>query len=702
MTVQIAVTRKTVSIEIGPLQELATVRAIAESAVTPAELSALALEIAGSTDAGLDLLRDEVEEAAALKVDKARTVSAAGLATGGGSLSADRTITVPKASGAEAVTGTDDAKAVTPLALKSARNTDSAAMTATVAAEAAARSALIQADVEHPFIVEDQAGFEHAHIATDGSFRTALVDIAGSVAVDADGALSTAIVRIEESEGFSVEDEAGFVIFQVIPGEQVVLPSVRTLDGFDSSELDGPTGSFSAQDIVAYDSRALALSALRTSANPAFFQRPTTKWTVFLGYGQSLGGASEGWPALTKTPPMDGVWMIGGATRGNSPTSTTWTSTTSDVLNPAVAVVQDGSGNILSDAAVAALAEGAYGQGEDTLLGAVYAFRRMWLDQRGLTEDPDHQFIVVNCSVGGRSVVELSPGNSPEYFNRVRTALAKIRTIVGSDTVSLGAVLYKQGEEDYANSTAAAAFETNTRALRAAIQAEAQTAFGQTAPFTMITYQTAGALAKNSLIIGDVQRSMARTEPNWALSSPTYPMTDKGGHLDPNGYRWLSSYDAKVLFQRLALGRQSSFVEPIEAVWRGTEMLVTFDVPVPPIQLKSVYVGTTATDVPEAGLYLTDASGQIAISTVEVAGQATLRLTLAREPTTSVLLYGGRITTALGGTNICDSDPSVSLFNYEYAPGTGQYAGADIPALVGKPYPLNNHCVCFKITASEG
>jgi len=47
----------------------------------------------------------------------ARSISAGGIATGGGDLSADRTITVTKSTGAEVTTGTDDTKAVTPKAL---------------------------------------------------------------------------------------------------------------------------------------------------------------------------------------------------------------------------------------------------------------------------------------------------------------------------------------------------------------------------------------------------------------------------------------------------------------------------------------------------------------------------------------------------------------------------------------------------------
>lgn len=51
-------------------------------------------------------------------VPTTRTVTGAGLATGGGDLAADRVITVAKASSAEVLAGVNDTKAVTPLALQ--------------------------------------------------------------------------------------------------------------------------------------------------------------------------------------------------------------------------------------------------------------------------------------------------------------------------------------------------------------------------------------------------------------------------------------------------------------------------------------------------------------------------------------------------------------------------------------------------------
>ncbi len=55
-----------------------------------------------------------------LKVDKTLTVTGAGLATGGGALTGNQTITVSKSTNAQAVAGTDDATAMTPLRTKEA------------------------------------------------------------------------------------------------------------------------------------------------------------------------------------------------------------------------------------------------------------------------------------------------------------------------------------------------------------------------------------------------------------------------------------------------------------------------------------------------------------------------------------------------------------------------------------------------------
>ncbi len=42
--------------------------------------------------------------------------------------------------------------------------------------------------------------------------------------------------------------------------------------------------------------------------------------------------------------------------------------------------------------------------------------------------------------------------------------------------------------------------------------------------------------------------------PGLFLAAPCYPVTDKGGHLDANGYRWLGAQFGKAMHAVLDLG----------------------------------------------------------------------------------------------------------------------------------------------------
>jgi hypothetical protein len=73
---------------------------------------------ASTIDLDAEIARATAAEA--LKADKTTTITAGGLVTGGGDLSANRTLTVTKATSAEVITGTRDDVAVTPLGNKAA------------------------------------------------------------------------------------------------------------------------------------------------------------------------------------------------------------------------------------------------------------------------------------------------------------------------------------------------------------------------------------------------------------------------------------------------------------------------------------------------------------------------------------------------------------------------------------------------------
>lgn len=76
--------------------------------------------VANSIDAAIDAVEAELATQIATRVPTTRAVNTSGLATGGGALSADRTINVPIASQAQATGGTDNATAMTPLRVRQA------------------------------------------------------------------------------------------------------------------------------------------------------------------------------------------------------------------------------------------------------------------------------------------------------------------------------------------------------------------------------------------------------------------------------------------------------------------------------------------------------------------------------------------------------------------------------------------------------
>lgn len=96
--------------------DLSTNRVITVPAATQADAEA------GTDNATVMTPLRTAEAIAALGVQSTRQVNTTGLATGGGTLAADRTINVPKSSNAQAIAGTDDTTAMTPVRVKDAIN----------------------------------------------------------------------------------------------------------------------------------------------------------------------------------------------------------------------------------------------------------------------------------------------------------------------------------------------------------------------------------------------------------------------------------------------------------------------------------------------------------------------------------------------------------------------------------------------------
>ncbi|HDE1068155.1 TPA: hypothetical protein ACQ56R_003390 [Klebsiella pneumoniae] len=596
-----------------------------------------------------------------------------------------------------------------------------------------ALNALISNDPSlSPFVQwEGDGGFILAQLAKD-YLKTAGFEVGAA-------RLSMRSLTIDEvsDKTIIVQDENGFVLekyaqntFQNISGKFIPTNDnnyvMEDENGFKffsplSPVASGGTSNSNADRmsfIASMDNDALGYSLAINNKLVTGIQRPVFDYNLVVTYGQSLSTGTEGWPALSKVAiEVNNVLMFGNSVRPNTDRATggsTWNPLGGAALNPLIAVTQSiGGASVLIDAEVSALAPGAVNEGETVDVGAVNFWRKLQNDFKGVSVNPSRKIIVLNCGVQGRTVEELSKGNALNHYNRVIEAVTKVKSFINSSnpsaTVGIVAFLYMQGEWNYWTATSGthdrATFLSLTEQLRTDLINDcAYGICGQTLPPAWITYQTGGSYTDDTynLGIGMAQLDMADQVPGCYLATPVYQVTDKNGHLDPNGYRWAGMQFGKVLHRILDRGLDWKPMKPIKVVrYSDDEILACFNTPSPPAKFKETYVVNTATMYPNKGFLVTDANGVVGVSSVTTVGQATLSVKLSAPTTGDVYLWYAPKTTYNGNGNLCDSDSTIAPYNYEYHAGSGQYPSANIAALVDKPYPLENWCCAFRIKVED-
>ena len=581
------------------------------------------------------------------------------------------------------------------------------------------------------FKIADDYGELAMNLGADGKFTFALMKalrlLLGSDTEVAENTAST--------DAFAIGDLFGGLALRVLEDGRIGLPGVIygeapagyalviadefgdiggyvTTDGVGGgffatggSGGESSLSTYSAEEQARRGAAALAKSALVATETNTTAARPVWQYNHILSYGQSLEAGWEAWPRLSIAQPFDNK-MIGDSARPTSESGAAWVQIGSAAFNALLGTVitNSTSGAIVSDGTVAGYSPGNSALGEAPIVGAVNFWRKQQLAARGLLTDSSRLLVASSCGVGGKSLEALSYGASPHLFNRLVDAatLGKSLATAASATYGVPAVLFLQGENNAAGVSGTADKDTY-KALLATWQADVTTRVAtavaaQAAPPAIFSYQTSASYVRdsNSLAISQAQLEYAQSARDWYMVAPSYPVTDKSGHLDPNGSRWLGMQFGKVMHQVLDLGRGWMPVHPTRATWRGRQILIDFHVPHPPLQFQPAYVALVATTYSGYGFKITDDAGTLTLASVEIAGDACILITVTRDLSTNPYAWYGSQSTA-GNGNLCDSDPTVASANYEYASGTGQYAGADIAALKDQPYPLWNWCVLFRM-----
>ncbi|OWY89630.1 hypothetical protein [Raoultella ornithinolytica] len=512
----------------------------------------------------------------------------------------------------------------------------------------------------------------------DGGFGTSAASLtAGGISFDSG------------KSGVDITGPEFLVVRDVLGRERVIIDS--------QGNLVAAGGDISLQDrIDILNAENLNYYSKVRSRYNADIQRLVFALTMIVWYGQSLSTDQEGWPALSKEAYARlGNLMLGNSVRPNSRTSPSFTPLGTASMTPLKAVVQSITGSsVLTDAEVAALSPGAGNEGEGAV-AAVNMLRTLFLQQMSLLEDPGRVLAVSSCGVNGRTIEELSKGASPELYNRITQAVSQIKAIAEGDskTFGIGAFCFLQGEWNYNASYGGNGTREGYKALQRQLYSDFVSDFcSQQQPPAMFTYQTSGVYTSDSyeLGIGMAQLDLATEGGNTYGVCPSYPFPDKGGHLTSNGYRWMDMFFGKVMFRVLVLGEGWEPLHCTSATITDNYSLLNYDVPYPPLQWGTPYVGRTATTYADKGYRATDDNGALPITAVQIVADTVVKLTFSRTAVGTVKIWYADKTSHSGNGCLKDSDPFRATENYVYTEGSGQYADENIPELVDKPYPLNN------------
>ncbi|HGY1613878.1 TPA: sialate O-acetylesterase [Klebsiella pneumoniae] len=548
-----------------------------------------------------------------------------------------------------------------------------------------------------------------------GKFRTETTDGAWLRLEDYDGFYADVADRSGKAAPHALSGEGKFITKAGGPGWL----NLEDEDGFYKALVDErgePIGGSGivpdALDLTAADAQNKAHSQNVRARYNASVQRLVTGLIHLLIYSQSLGTQQECWPAISKNP-IEGYdcLMLGDSVRPASRTAPEFVPVGGATLKPLRAVVQSGDGStILTDSQVAVLNQGAPNEGEGgAALGN--ALRRLWLQRNCLERDPSRRFVVSSTGVNGRSIEQLSKGAVPELYQRPLQAVQQVKAAADQIGVSysVGAIIWIQGEWNYTKTNGSndkALYKANLERLYNDMVADMAVGIaGQKSPPAIFMYQTGDIFTRDDayLSIGMAQWEFCQEHENAYLVTPAYPFPDKGGHLGPNGSRWMDMQFAKVMHMVLNEGQGWEPLSPIKIEISGRDVYVHYHVPAPPLAFRPTYKRNVATMYDDRGFRVTDNAGTAAITAVEIVADTIIKITLSRDVAAGARLWYGDLTTHNGNGNVFDSDNFNSLDNFVYQAGTGQYDSENIPELVGKPYPMNNASVqfCLEIPFGE-
>ena len=427
-------------------------------------------------------------------------------------------------------------------------------------------------------------------------------------------------------------------------------------------------------------------------------------WHLIM-YGQSLGDGYQSYPSLSAET-VDGNYMIGNQVYiANA--NQNFTSLSPLFASPALYDVQRNYVRTKVDGV----------RCENPLVGAANHIQQKLKTPTNI--------LATSCAVSGKTIEQLSKHSKQPtvYYDDYLKTLSSGLSIREAQKLRLTcpAIFFMQGEYNYfpekpgllpesMATTDKEEYKALLRKLKTDMQEDAVAYYGQSAKPLFITYQTGGQYLRGfEEKISMAQLEAANADEDMVCAGPVYPMTDRGGHLDPNGYRWYGEMLGKVFYRTVLEGTAFKPLQPLKIVRLDDNTLkITFYVPYKPLVLD-----TQITEkVKDFGFAMRDGNGELELVLVDLdPDQESVILKASRNFVGDVEVnYAGE--GVKGHGNLRDSDPYESLYTYQDldAKEEDQYVYPrdtedslrpsyepqdENGAIYGKKYPLYNFCTHF-------
>lgn len=339
---------------------------------------------------------------------------------------------------------------------------------------------------------------------------------------------------------------------------------------------------------------------------------------------------------------------------------------------------------------------------------------------------PGSPIIATSCGTSGKTIEQLSPESQTTHlYDDFRTTISRASEIARNSGagISCPAIFWMQGEWNYQGyqdgltpGSKPTADKNEYKSLLIRLKNNMQAAvvkqYGQKEKPLFITYQVGAQYIKGrEQAIGMAQLEASNENTDIVMAGPIYPMTDRGGHLDSNGYRWFGEMLGKVYFYAKVKGQDFRPLQPVQISRTDSdkELKIRFHVPQPPL----VFDNLTTKRVADYGFEVHVNNKKDSITSVAVSGDSViLNLKNSLKGTVEVA-YAGQSTAGHG--NLRDSDPYQAFYKYtdldaKNADGSFVYPrdstettlrpsyeprDASGNIIYGQPYPLYNFCISF-------